>query len=165
MSNKCYDLENYLGYLVNQTARAMSHQLNQNFSQVGLNVTSEQWAVLVQLWGDDGLNQQEIACKVGKDKASITRLVDGLEKRNLVVRISDKSDRRNKLIYLTKEGKRVKEQLIDVAVNTIDDLQQGISKSDLENCKNVLRQVLKNVLYVCNKGVEAELDSKKQVEG
>ncbi|OJJ17823.1 hypothetical protein BKI52_28605 [marine bacterium AO1-C] len=164
MSNKCYDLDDSLGYLVSQTARAMSHQLNQNFLQVGLNVTSEQWAVLVQLWGDDGLNQQEIACKVGKDKASITRLVDGLEKRNLVVRISDKSDRRNKLIYLTKEGKRVKEQLIGVAVDTLDDLQQGISKSDLENCKNVLRQVFKNCLHACKRGVEPEFDQKKHVE-
>lgn len=162
MSNKCYNLDDSLGYLVNQTARAMSYQLNQSFLQAGLNVTGEQWTVLVQLWGDDGLNQQEIACKVGKDKASITRLVDGLEKRNLVVRISDKNDRRNKLIYLTKEGKRVKEQLIDVAVNTLDELQQGIEAADLENCKNVLRQVFKNCLQVCKRGFDPIMNESEE---
>ncbi|WP_299453903.1 MarR family winged helix-turn-helix transcriptional regulator [uncultured Microscilla sp.] len=154
MSDKSYNLDDSLGYLVNHTARAMSHQLNQNFLQAGFNVTGEQWIVLLQILNDDGLNQQEIACKVGKDKASITRLVDGLEKRNLVVRISDKNDRRNKLIYLTNEGKQVKAELSKIAEKTLTDLQQNIDHADLENCKNVLRQVFKNCLEACRRGFD-----------
>lgn len=154
MSDKYYNLDDSLAYLVNHTARAMSHQLNQNFLQAGFNVTGEQWTVLLQILDDDGLNQQEIACKVGKDKASITRLVDGLEKRNLVVRIADKNDRRNKLIYLTKEGKQVKAELSKIATQTLADLQGNIADSDLETCKQVLRQVFKNCLEVCRRGFD-----------
>ena len=156
MSNKSYNLDGSLGYLVNQTARAMSHHLNHNFSQAGFNVTSEQWAVLVQILDDDGLNQQEIACKVGKDKASITRLVDGLEKRNLVVRISDKNDRRNKLIYLTKEGKSVKNQLTKIAEDSLQNMQQNIDETDLGICKDVLRKVFENCVTTCRRGFDPE---------
>lgn len=154
MSDKSYNLDDSLAYLVNHAARAMSHQLNQNFLQAGFNVTGEQWIVLLQILDDEGLNQQEIACKVGKDKASITRLVDGLEKRNLVVRIADKNDRRNKLIYLTKEGKQVKAELSKIATQTLVDLQQNIVSNELEICKKVLRQVFKNCIEVCRRGFD-----------
>lgn len=164
MSNKSYNLDDSLGYLVSRTARAMSLQINQHFLQAGFNVTGEQWAVLVQILDDDGLNQQEIACKVGKDKASITRLVDGLEKRNLVVRISDKNDRRNKLIYLTKEGKNVKIQLTKIAEDLLDDMQQNIDKTDLDNCKQVLQQVFKNCVTVCKKGFNLENEEGKKIK-
>jgi DNA-binding MarR family transcriptional regulator len=59
------------------------------------------------LWGQDGINQQELADLTLKDKASMTLLLDNLTKRGLVKRLEDASDRRSKLIYLTAKGKRL----------------------------------------------------------
>ena len=40
----------------------------------------------------------------------MTRLIDNMERQHLVVRISDKKDRRTNLIHLTKDGKELEEK-------------------------------------------------------
>lgn len=82
--------------------------LRAKLKETGSDLTIEMLQVLRFLFEKDGVNQQEIANAVGKDKTSITYLIDNLAKRKLVKRIEDGADRRNKLIYLTTEGKRLK---------------------------------------------------------
>lgn len=69
-----------------------------------LDLTFEMLQVLLLLWKKDGVNQQELANLLHKDKASLTYLIDNLSKRKLVQRKEDQDDRRNKIITLTKEG-------------------------------------------------------------
>ncbi len=47
------------------------------------------------------------------DNSNITGIVDRLEERGLVERTADEHDRRVKLLVLTKEGERVRAELID----------------------------------------------------
>jgi len=79
--------------------------LQSKLRQNNIDLTFEMLQVLGCLWRSDGINQQEIANITVKDKASMTYLIDNLVKRNLVYRQEDANDRRNKLIFLTKEGK------------------------------------------------------------
>lgn len=79
------------------------------FKAHNIDLTFEMLQVLACLWQQDGINQQEIADLTVKDKASMTYLIDNLSRRHLVYRQEDGSDRRNKLIYLTEEGKKLKE--------------------------------------------------------
>ena len=46
-----------------------------------MNLTIEQWSVLYQLWKEDGKSQQELCNATFRDKPSITRLIDNLEKQ------------------------------------------------------------------------------------
>ncbi|MEI6950082.1 MarR family transcriptional regulator [Paraflavisolibacter sp. H34] len=72
-----------------------------------MDLTFEMLQVLNHLWDKDGVNQQELANLLHKDKASLTYLIDNLSKRELVQRTEDASDRRNKIIRLLPEGKRL----------------------------------------------------------
>ena len=85
MKTTDYNLEESLGYVIGRAGRAMANRLNQNFEKAGYDVTCEQWAVLMSLWHKNGQSQKELASITCKDKTSITRLLDGLEKKNLVV--------------------------------------------------------------------------------
>lgn len=58
--------------------------------------------------GKDGVTQQELCNATFKDKPSMTRLIDNMERQHLVVRISDKKDRRTNLIHLTKQERNWK---------------------------------------------------------
>ncbi len=140
-----YTLETSLGYLVNRAARAMANRLSRNFAQDAYDITSEQWIVLVDLWSRDGQTQQELGEVTGKGKASITRLLHGLEKHNFVVRVPDRNDRRRNLIYLTRKGKDMRTDLIAVVLKTLDQAQEGIRFEDLDVCKTVLRRVTANL--------------------
>ena len=85
--------------------------LQLKFRQHGIDLTFEMWQVLMCLWRADGINQQEIANIIVKDKASITNLIDNLVKRQLVYRQEDSADRRNKLIFLTHAGKHMRQEI------------------------------------------------------
>lgn len=145
LMSKTYKLENSLGYMMGRAARSMGVRLNRNFSESGYDVTCEQWSVLVNLWRNNGQSQQELAGTTCKDKTSMTRLIDGLEKRNLVVRTPDKVDRRQKLIYLTNKGKDFQQKLLHIVEKTLNEAQHNVSIKDLEICKKVLCQVYDNL--------------------
>ncbi len=100
---------------------------------------------MVNLGRKNGQSQQELAGTTCKDKTSVTRLIDGLEKRNLVVRTPDKVDRRQKLIYLTKKGKEFQQKLLYIVKKTLDEAQQTIPFKDIEICKKVLCRVYENL--------------------
>ena len=57
----------------------------------------------------------------------MTRLIDNMERQHLVVRISDKKDRRTNLIHLTKDGKELEERARVIANQTLKEALQGIT--------------------------------------
>jgi len=145
MDIKTFDPNDALVTLLNKTTRALSTRLQSIFTHAGFNVTSEQWMILILLWGEDGRSPHQISDIIGKDRAAVTRLIDGLEKRNLVVRMNDKKDRRQKQVYLTSQGKSMEQNLIPLGLSNIKHAQAGISSKELEVCKEVLRKIFKNL--------------------
>lgn len=93
---------------VNQAFRQFTQV---KLKEMGLDLTFEMLQVLGCLWQKDGINQQEIADLTMKDKASMTYLIDNLSRRHLLYRQEDANDRRNKLIFLTDEGKALRQQI------------------------------------------------------
>jgi DNA-binding MarR family transcriptional regulator len=108
-------------------------------------VTIEQWSVLYHLWKEDGLSQQELCNRSFRDKPSITRLVDNLEKLKLVKRVASKDDRRINLIYLTEASKTLQDLTLNMANQTLNEALEGVSKEDVELCKSVLQKVYDNL--------------------
>ena len=139
------NFEESLGYLIGLARRALVNRINHDLGKAGHDVTCEQGAILMNLWKKNGQSQKELADSSCKDKTSVTRLIDGMEKRNLVVRIADKKDGRQKLIYLTNKGKELQKKVIESLHKTIDEAQQGISVRHLEACKGVLKKVAQNL--------------------
>lgn len=140
-----YKSEDSLAYLVGRAGRSIGARLNRNFTEAGYDVTCEQWVLLANLWQSNGQSQQELAGTSCKGKTSVTRLIDGLEKRNLVVRTPDKVDRRQKFIYLTNKGKEFQQELLHIVEKTLDEAQQNIPAHDMAICKKVLCRVYENL--------------------
>ena len=139
------DIDGALGFLLNKGTQALHRQLNRNFVADGFDITHDQWSVLVYLFHCDGNGQHEIAEKTYRDKVSITKIIDNLEKRELVFRTVDEKDRRVKRIYLTEKGNLLVPQLRRVAVGTLKEVFSGISKGELDSFKFVLAEIVKNV--------------------
>ena len=76
-----------------------------------------------------------------KDKPSMTRLIDNMERQHLVVRISDKKDRRTNLIHLTKDGKELEERARVIANQTLKEALKGITIEELSVSQEVLRKI------------------------
>lgn len=147
MTPQRYNLEESLGYVMARASRAIGTRLNRNFTEAGFDVTCEQWSVLMNLWQKNGQSQQDLAGTTCKDKTSVTRLIDNMEKHSLVVRIPSQEDRRRKLIYLTKKGRDLQERLARIVRQTLKDAQKNIKVKDVDLCKQVLRQVYENTKF------------------
>ncbi|HJL79310.1 MAG TPA: MarR family transcriptional regulator, partial [Candidatus Marinimicrobia bacterium] len=80
-----------------------------------------------------------------KDKTSITRIVDMLEKKNLVVRVNDQLDQRIKRVVLTHEGKQLFNNVVPIMEKNREEVRQGISDSEIDAFKRVLIQINKNM--------------------
>src|SRR5215218_2712706 len=106
-------------FITGMASTAVARRLQKNFKQAGIEVTIEQWSVLYHLWKEDGLSQQELCNRSFRDKPSITRLVDNLEKLKLVKRVPSKDDRRINLIYLTDTAQALQNQTMMMANQTL----------------------------------------------
>jgi DNA-binding MarR family transcriptional regulator len=142
-----FDLEELFGFLTGKASTAIGRRLQRNLKQAGLEVTQEQFAVLFALWQKDLQSQQELATATFKDKPSITRLIDGLERAGLAARMNHPSDRRSNLVYLTDKGKTLKSKALKMAYQTIEEALAGLSAVEIETCKHVLNQVFSNLLH------------------
>jgi len=83
--------------------------------EAGISISFEVLEIMKLLRNQDGLNQQELADLLFKDKSSMTYLIDNMVKAGLVTRKEDEADRRNKLIILTPKAHELKVQLAPLA--------------------------------------------------
>jgi DNA-binding MarR family transcriptional regulator len=124
---------------------AVARRLQKNFRYAGLEITIEQWSVLYHLWKEDGLSQQELCNRTFRDKPSITRLIDNLEKQHLVQRVASPTDRRINLVQLTDTAKDLQQITIDLANQTMAEALVGVDKKDIETVKSVFQKVYDNL--------------------
>ena len=111
----------------------------------GINITPEQYLVLDILWEKQSLSQQNIADIIQKDKNSVTKIIDSLEKKNLVRRVMYKNDRRINKIELTDEALALEKITTEVAINFMNDVVKDIDTKDLDTFVNVMRQLKNNL--------------------
>jgi len=124
---------------------AVARRLQKKFRNAGLDITIEQWTVLYHLWKEDCLSQQELCNRTYRDKPSITRLIDNLEKQKLLKRSSHKNDKRINLVCLTEAGKALQGTTLELANQTMDEALVDVRKDDIEIVKKVLQQVYDNL--------------------
>lgn len=140
-----HDIDGVLGFLLNKGNQALHRQLNRNFISNGFDITHDQWSILAYLFQNDGNSQQEIGDNTYRDKVSITKIIDNLEKRELVYRKVDLKDRRVRRIFLTKKGKVLVPKLKNITFYTLKEVFSGINQNSLESFKQVLSKIVKNV--------------------
>ena len=100
---------------------------------------------MYHLWKEDCLSQQELCNRTFRDKPSITRLIDNLEKQKLVRRMASKTDRRINLVCRTQAAVEMQEMTILIANQTMDEALEGISRDEINVVKSVFQRVYDNL--------------------
>ena len=134
-----------MGMLINSAHRAMTKRFVHNAMKSGLDISLDQWMVLGPIWQLESASQKELGEITLKDKTSITRLVDILEKKNLVVRVEDQIDHRIKRVILTNAGKQLFFDVLPIMEKTREEVRKDISDQDIETFKKVLSSIIVNL--------------------
>lgn len=147
IDNAPEDLRKLVGLLdaIQNFRTTVKTHLQNKLREYNYDLTFEMFQVLTVLWRKNNINQQEIADRVQKNKASLTPLLDNLSKRNLVVRNEDPVDRRNKIISLTKEGLEYQHKLQPMINEFYGSFNIDISLSEIENVTKMLQKLNHNI--------------------
>ncbi|MBM3442224.1 MAG: MarR family transcriptional regulator [Bacteroidetes bacterium] len=145
MPNNQFRRGELYSFITGLASTALARRLQKNFKQNGVDITIEQWSVLYHLWKHDGMSQQELCEASYRDKPSITRLLDNLERQGLVQRVPSKDDRRMKRIFLTTAGAGLRDSTMDLANKTLNEALEGVPAKEIELCKSVLQRVYDNL--------------------
>ena len=146
MSKSGDEFEFSLGRLMVMAVKAFTRRLEQYLAESGLKLTAGHVVLLKHIGEADGVSQQELAEHLFLEKATVTRLIDALEARNLAVRVQDRADRRQNMVYITPDGKKMIARLHPIALKTEQEAIRGVEMEKVIICKEVLQQVRKNLL-------------------
>ena len=113
--------------------------------QNNVGLTPEQFLLIDLLWNQGSMTQQQMADAMHKDKNSITKLVDALEKKGLVIRQQDKTDRRSNRLLLTPAAEEMKSGAKECGISMLDSILLGIDEDELRSFLTTLGKITDNM--------------------
>jgi DNA-binding MarR family transcriptional regulator len=138
------DLEKSLGPWLGKTIKITDYYLHEAFQQYGLDISKEQMIVLGKLNKNDGLNQNEIADLIWRDKSSIARLLAKMEKKGYIIKRQHELDRRVNLVYLTEKGREIYWKTRPIIQKAINILEMDLNKSEINRMIEILKRIQDN---------------------
>ena len=84
---------------------------------------------------------KDMAEKLGKDKSAILRMIDLLEKKELLRRAVDQNDRRKNQLLVTKKGERLIAEFRNVEFELNCELLEGLSDADMQTFYKVVNHI------------------------
>lgn len=144
-SSRDKTLEESPGFLINRAALRIKREFQRMLSERGLGVTPEQCVILWRLWHLEGGVQRELASTTFKDMTNLTRILDGMERRNLVVRRRDAHDRRCSRVFLTDEGRTLQQDVLRIAAELAERAYQGLTEEEIQKFKGITNTIYANL--------------------
>lgn len=117
---------------------------NDCFKREGIDITGDQWVVLKNIHEREGINQRELAKRCYKEPASVTRILDILERKDWVERRSVENDRRTYELHTTDSGKSLVDKILPLAVEIRAKGIEGLEAEEVSRLKEMLVRVFEN---------------------
>jgi DNA-binding MarR family transcriptional regulator len=132
-----------LGFVLHDVARLLRWNFDRRAASLGL--TRAQWSVLAQLRRKDGIQQKVLADLLDIQPITLVRLIDRLEKADLVERKDDPKDRRAKKIFIAKKAMPMIDKLRVLGRATRQEALTGIPAKDEEQLMRTLLKIRTNL--------------------
>lgn len=133
-----------------RSMKLAGYYMADSFKANSIELTRPQLVMLIILMknNDQPQPQNSLAFLTNRDKASLARLVDTMEKKNLVERLADENDKRVKLVKLTENGKKTLFQAFPVVEKVNKTIQNNIPQDELKIAIEVLKKIVTNIKSV-----------------
>lgn len=130
---------------LNLTGCKLKQFLAAKLKQMGVPLTPEQFMLIDLLWNHGAMSQQQLADLMQKDKNSVTKLVDAIERKGFVVRCQNKHDRRSNTLVLTEKANQLKPGAKQKGISILDQMLEGINENELRAFLDTLRKLNTNM--------------------
>jgi DNA-binding MarR family transcriptional regulator len=137
---RTFVIEDSLGYLINRTARAFANRLAAEIRPFDVGIG--QWAVLLHLWGNDGMTQAQLARRVAIEQPTMVRTIDRMERDGLVTRTPDPTDRRAMRITLTERAWKLRDELVPLAAKINVEATEPLTDAEVATLRRLLARLV-----------------------
>ena len=140
-----YDHNKSLGYVTGLANRLLSNTLAARFRAADIDMTAEQWGAILVLLNGDAATQRELGEQLCLEKSSVSRLLDGLERRGWIVRTRDPKDSRQKRVTPTPKVMETAEHCAAIAREVLKEAQRGMTEDEQLVCRSFLSRIILNL--------------------
>jgi MarR family transcriptional regulator, multiple antibiotic resistance protein MarR len=142
-----YDIETFrpsqgVGAYIGRARRTIVEAIDQELAP--LRISHAQW-IVVMLLGDGAASTAAELCKILiYDPGAMTRLLDRLEKKNVLRRVRTSDDRRAVRLELTAAGNKLYPRILEALVQVFNRLLHGFSKNEVQRLEQLLKRMVAN---------------------
>ncbi len=140
-----YRFEDSPGRLTQELSKAYGNALLSNIKKKGYDIGIPEWSTLSFLSSKHQASQQEIALFLGVGKVFVKRLIDKMERRNLVRRSIRQADRSYNVVQLTSAGTDLFEKVKPLAEETISKASRNISVEEYHQFMRIIEKMKENL--------------------
>ena len=127
--------------LVSLLYRKQTTYINGKLKDVSL--SSGLYPVLINAYKNEGISQEELAKKLHVNESTVTRNLDKLEKKGLIMKTPEK---RKKIINVTSKGEKIAQKVLDYDEKWDDMIKESLSDEEFKDFKKLLIKICENLL-------------------
>jgi DNA-binding MarR family transcriptional regulator len=133
-------LKSHIGYRLRVVSNAVSHSFARKLEETG--VTVAEWVILRDMF-EIGVPvaPSRIADRTGLTRGTISKLVDRLAEKDLILRKESRGDRRYQAVELTSVASRLVPKLAAIADENDEYFFSGLSASERTNLTKTLMKL------------------------
>jgi DNA-binding MarR family transcriptional regulator len=134
-------LEGHLGYWLRYVSNSVSKSFAERVARHG--VTVAEWVALRELYDREPLAPSELARKLGMTRGAISKIVDKLSEKSLLVRKPGKDDGRYQDLVLTAAGRALVPKLAALADENDDAFFGGLKSADRKTIERIMKDIVR----------------------
>ncbi|EGU46232.1 transcriptional regulator [Vibrio ichthyoenteri ATCC 700023] len=135
-----FDRQSSFGWMINVVAGKAEKMFDAELKKHGLSVAL--WPTMMCLWEEEGVTQRDIAAKSKVENSTTTRTLDKLENLGLVERRADPHSRRSYRIYLTEQGKALKNDLLPIPMMVNQTMLSSLDSAEQQQMIALLQKMV-----------------------
>lgn len=133
------------GFILESTAKKIKLELQRKFKEHEVDITVDQWVVLFELHQHGTQNQVSLCEHCAKDAPTITRIIELLVKKELIVREACTNDRRKYNISLSKKGKTLIQRLLPIVIEFRIQGWLNLNEKDIMHIERITKKIQDNL--------------------
>ncbi|WP_296889188.1 MarR family winged helix-turn-helix transcriptional regulator [uncultured Methanobrevibacter sp.] len=115
-----------------------SHAKYLNKKMQSVNLTFGLYPFLIEIYNNEGISQEDLAKILYLNESTVTRNLEKLEKRGLIVRTPNK---RKKIINITDEGREIAKMVMDYDEKWDEIIKKDLNEEEYNNFKKTLIKI------------------------
>ena len=132
------------GAYLDRTVKQIRQNYVKAFKEIGVDITTEQWVLLDNLYQNNGISQNELAERNFKNAPTVSRIIDLLCKKGLTERQRFENDRRRYKIFMTEHGKELYEKALPAVLALRKQGWSNLTDEDYDNLVRIVNQIFNN---------------------